>query len=627
MNGSPSTNTTQWWLKKNESDRADIICRVTKRIFDAQDYHRDQLKRGARLYGDTQMAGLSPQSYARRATSKNGGKVSFNVTKSCSDAYVAKVTKDKPKVSFVTSGGDDRLKQKAQGLERFCDGQFYELGFYNVAPLFALDTCWAGNGFAKFYIAGTGKAKRIAMDRVLPVEMHTDDAEAVNGAPRSIYQTKYVDRGVLKAQAKQWKGAKYDSEDIEDAIDKAPRNEHPEDSGSSDSLADQILVREAWHLPSDEGAGDGRHSIAIVGALLFDEPWTRMDFPFAVLRRRMPLIGWWDTSLSRELEGIQRELNVLLFKVQRHYHLLGAAHWSFQKGSINKSKLTNDIDHVEWTGIEPKIVAPVSLISPEVYQHIDRLYSKAYELSGVSQMSAQSQIPQQVESGKAIQALADVESDRFMTNYRMYEAFVLDCVKQILTLARQISESNPDYAVRAFSERGMVKTVFAEHWLEENEYILKMYPTNLLADDPSAKMAQVEKFMNAGMMDPDDAMRLLDFPDMQAAQSIKQANYNATQRIVAGILERGEYIGPDPLMQLEQSIGIVRAAYQGTIGVTGLDEERVEMLRRWLVQASDLKKIGEPPPAPPMMPPAGPMPPPGMPPPPDPNAAPVPMAA
>ena len=51
---------------------------------------------------------------------------------------------------------------------------------------------------------------------------------------------------------------------------------------------------------------------------------------------------------------------------------------------------------------------------------------KAYELEGISEMSAQSKKPADVESGKAMQTLEDIESDRFNVQLQRFTHFLVD---------------------------------------------------------------------------------------------------------------------------------------------------------------------------------------------------------
>ena len=41
------------------------------------------------------------------------------------DTIVSKVTKNKPKPTFLTDGGDWDLQQKAKKLTKYCEGIFY----------------------------------------------------------------------------------------------------------------------------------------------------------------------------------------------------------------------------------------------------------------------------------------------------------------------------------------------------------------------------------------------------------------------------------------------------------------------------------------------------------------------
>ena len=154
--------------------------------------------------------------------------------------------------------------------------------------------------------------------------------------------------------------------------------------------------------------------------------------------------------------------------------------------------------------------------------------------------------------------------------------------------------------------------------------MIQIKPIGSLPQTPAAKLASVNEMMLNGMFTKEEAHQLLDFPDIERANRIKNAHIDVIDMAVEKMVEEGEYIGPEPYMNLELGIKRVQAAYNLAI-LEDVPEERRELLRRWISQADSLLGATKPPPmgAPPMpgaqpgmgMPPGMPPgPPPGLPP-------------
>jgi hypothetical protein len=57
------------------------------------------------------------------------------------------------------------------------------------------------------------------------------------------------------------------------------------------------------------------------------------------------------------------------------------------------------MDNLQWFTLR-------QAMHPEVYNHLDRLYQRAYEISGISELSATGKKPAGLESGAALQDLS-----------------------------------------------------------------------------------------------------------------------------------------------------------------------------------------------------------------------------
>jgi hypothetical protein len=610
--GSNNPKDRRWWRPDlSEVERREKLRGVVRQIQKAQVFRKESDLRHARMYANLPILGFGVASYSRPMTMV-GNRLAYNVVKSCSDAFTAKLTKDRPKVTFVTSGGDEVIQQKAENLDRFMEAQFYESDFYETLPLVVLDACIFGTGILKIF-ASVSKPEgeetsnaEIVMERIFPWEVVIDDQEAMYGAPRAIYHKKYMDRLVLMELVKQWVEDPNEADHIARELEDTRRDQDDIDGMGYDSTADQVLVTEAWHLPSGAMAKDGRHTIVVENCTLLDEPYRQNYFPFTFYRRQKPPVGFWGIGLAEELVGIQLELNILLQKIQRSHHLLSAGHWLVGNGcKINPGKIDNDVGSIiRYTGTPPELKVGQT-ISPEVYQHLDTLYHKAFEISGISELSAQSEKPPGLNSGKALSTYANIETERFSVSVRSLHAFVIDCSKQVIDRAREITKEFPDYEVRAHSHSVMKTVRFLDVDLRDEDRVLKMYPTNLLAQEPAERLSQIQELQ--GFLPPDDIRRLLDFPDIKAVEDYANASYELVKSIIEEFKNMGQepsYIGPEPYMDLEDGTKRMQLAYL-VAKKNKLPEERLQLFRDWIQDAHTLLNPPAPPPAAPA--PGGPL--------------------
>jgi hypothetical protein len=276
----------RWWRPDlNEVERREKLRGVVRQIEKAQIFRKEADLRHARMYANLPILGFGVASYSRPMTMV-GNRLAYNVVKSCSDAFTAKLTKDRPKVTFVTSGGDEVIQQKAENLDRFMEAQFYESDFYETLPLVVLDACIFGTGILKIF-SSISKPEgeetpdaEVVMERIFPWEIRIDDQEAMYGAPRAIYHKKYMDRLVLMELVKQWVEDPDEADSLARDLENTRRDQDDIDGMGYDSTADQVLVTEAWHLPSGAMAKDGRHTIVVENCTLLDEHYRQSYFLF-----------------------------------------------------------------------------------------------------------------------------------------------------------------------------------------------------------------------------------------------------------------------------------------------------------------------------------------------------------
>ena len=556
-------NDFRWWTKEYDDES---VMSTYSHIKNRDGGRRDDNLRHMRLYGNRDFAGVGPGDYS---TTFSADRITLNIIKSVCDTVSSRIAKNRPRPVFLTSGGNYTLRRRAQLLEKFVESQFYTTGLYEIAPKVFLDACVFGTGVIKTYRVND----RIVVERVFPGEVLVDSAEGFYGNPQQMFQCKYINRDQLIAMFPHKEGEIRTAE--------GPPND--EFGVGYDSTADQLEVVEAWHLPSSPDSGDGKHCIAIDGCMLFEEEWVHDTFPFSFIRWSDRLRGFWGMGLAEELTGIQIEVNKLLMKIQKAMQLLAVPWVLVEAGSkIKKAHLNNQIGAIiPYTGTPP-IVRPNQTMSPEVFSHLDRLYNRAYEIAGVSQLSAASLKPAGLESGRALREYNDIESNRFALISRSYESMFMCIAKKIVALGREISEEYPGWSVVAQRDRHTIQEVkWKDVDLKKDAYVLKVFPSSSLPTTPAGRLAMVEQLMGAGLLSGEEAKRLLDFPDLDRELALDRAASDNIDRIVENIVDEGLYESPEPFMDLILAMKKVQAAYNKAVN-DNVPEDRLAMLRQFL---------------------------------------------
>jgi len=231
-----------------------------------------------RMYGNSDYMGLKIGNY-NNLRSKT--RLTLNVVRSGVDTLTSKITKNRPKPSFLTEGGEWRTQQKAKKLEKFAQGAFYQCGLYDLGQHIFKDAAVFGKGIWHPYWEETPKGPVLRSERVFPEELKIDENEAIYENPRQIHRLKYMAKEVLAANYP----------DHATAIRNAPKPKHL--YLVDQTLNEMVEVRESWHLPSTADATDGLHSITIDGADLFVEPYCDDYFPFIWFSYQKKLLGLW----------------------------------------------------------------------------------------------------------------------------------------------------------------------------------------------------------------------------------------------------------------------------------------------------------------------------------------------
>lgn len=591
----------QWW----KAEGADVWRRLIAwtREYDTRFGSLNlQHMRHLRLYSNRDVQKLTmAQHIMSTVTDKpssaptRSGQLSLNVVKSCIDTIFNKIGKQKVKPFFLTSGGVLSQKTKAKRLNQFGASALQSGNAYKQGVLAFRDSLIFGDGYAKVV---RDKDNKRMIERVMPDEVIVDPVDGYYGCPQNFVHRRFVSRDAL--------------------IEAYPKKETEIKRAATTTVSnvlghtDAILVAEGWHKGEP-----GRHVIVIDGATLLDEEFKAQEFPIRRISYTPAVCGYWSQGVAEELTGIQREINRILLHIQESMYLLSNPRVWLEKGSqVLTSHLTNRIGDIGYYVGQPPIIQAAQVVHPEVFAQLDSLYNRAFEIVGVSRLSAQSQKPPGLNSGVALDTYNDIETERFARTAQAWEEFTIDMLNSIID---DIGEDD-EYVVSATSrENGIDKLRWKDVRLPKDDYLMQCYPTSAFPDSPAGKLSMVNFMQDKGMIDVEEARTLLDFPDMDASNRDKISPTRLAFFISESALFDKKVIVPDAYMDINTLKRISRGMYAWATTVD-IPDENMDVLRKVIdqclaIEAQTAAKVQASIPLPPtvaamQMPPPGMMPPP-----------------
>jgi len=563
----------RWWLSHDTDKQPhEIIEGIVRTLRNKQQYRREQARINAEYYGvDLQSFGLSSSSFP------NHDILSLNAAENTIDTVVSKTAKSRVIPMAVTRKATWEQRERAKKFNQFIEGLFDSAGVYDVDPKLVTDTLIFGTGVAKIFV----EDGKVQYDRVFCWELMVDDSEARYGKPRSLYQRHYIDRLVLKEMYS-------DDKEACRAIDNVVYSGDGDEMIASDTTSDMVVVIEAWHLPSGCKAKDGRYCRIIAGHTLDDEPYDSNQFPFVLMYEKPPVAGIWGRALMTRILPAQKEFDRLNIKIQDAHAVMGVPRLLVQRGSnVVRAHLDDQMASiVEYDGPNPPQEWNAQPISADTYSYRNQLAEDMLRYSPTNEMSAQGQVPAGLSqaSGKALQVFNDSESERMAVFWKERERFYVEVAKLMLAAAREIANDDPDYVVRAKSKKSLELIRFGDIDIADDEYVLDIWPTNLLEKTPGARYAQLSEMRNRGDITPAQFRQLSEMPDLESENDLDTAPEQIVDMVIGLILTDGKSVTVEPFDNHALIIERGSKAY-AMARKYDVDEDKKELLRRYIEDA------------------------------------------
>ena len=349
------------------------------------------------------------------------------------------------------------------------------------------------------------------------------------------------------------------------------------------------MYYEAWHLPSGPGAKDGRHVICVPDAVLLNEQYDHDDFPIAIIRFDDSIAGFYGRGMCELLFSFQESLT----QVQRAEYLAWSQtgmfkYWVDINSKINEPQLVSNKSGIVVRGIgtPPQVINPPA-VHPDFVAYKESLIRDAFSFLGVSQLSASGTKPVGLNSGAALREAIDIQSDRFSLLSQKWQQFYVELAECLIRTAREVYAQDKAFSVPV-KGKSFLKTI---PWkmvdMEDDAYTLEVFPVSSLPHTPAGRLETVQNMLQAQLITPEEGKQLLQFPDLEDTMSLENAMMDNAELTAYKMLNEGIYAPPDNLQNLPLVVSVVQREALKALDA-GAPPERIELCRRFLIQAKTL---------------------------------------
>lgn len=442
----------------------------------------------------------------------------INIIKSCIDTLTSKIAQSKVRPFFNTQNGTFKDIQTVKQAQAFFD-LYYDLQNVNkkVSEAFR-DSCIFEKGC--IYIDEVTKE----ITKALPWQVFVRPAEVTYGKitrvyyERKDYPTTLLDNKlVTKAKAE-----------------------------NCDYVVYGIYYDTFNHIKA----------ILINGSVVDTVPYTPNKVPFIFLHYCSPIVGDTSQSIVDMLNSIQLEIDNLMMKIKDASQLNPALTFCVPKGSsVKTSQLNNRVGQIleynatpNMTG-SPVTVATPAFIDGQYMQLVEELKQSAYELVGISQLSAMSTKPTGLNSGVALSTMENIESDRFETQLNQV-------IRAYVDIAKTCIEVFPEEDTILPEDNQRLSIKWKDIVEESNKMVVQFSAADSLSKDPSTKLQQLQMLAQTGIIPQTRIAQFMELPDIQSGYSLSNNAINAVLTCINDCIEKDIFDVPDyiPFLMLKEEI-------------------------------------------------------------------------
>lgn len=318
----------------------------------------------------------------------------------------------------------------------------------------------------------------------------------------------------------------------------------------------------------------------------FEKTFKAEVLPIVLVYHNKPIFGTKTISVVDELDGIQTNIDLINNKISAASQLTpGNVTYvetgsSLQPGDISqKTGLVYSVKMGPGHNNLPVVNVTPAPFDPMWNQLLESYIKQAYEIVGISQLSAQSKKPAGIDSGVALQTLEDVESDRFQTQVDNYIHAFVDLANVIIEVMEDDTILPKSVNTASYSWKDIRK--------QKELFKVQYSAASLFSNDPSTKAQQIMQWFQAGLMPMDQIGQYSDSPDLERFYADASAVSEAVDTVISNAIENDVYDIPDYIgyQQLLQKIIVEENKLYSSDDKESL--EKIEKLKDILLEIMD----------------------------------------
>lgn len=348
-------------------------------------------------------------------------------------------------------------------------------------------------------------------------------------------------------------------------------------------IKDKEYKRDYVHMQIFYDLSEKEASIIIDDKVVKTKKYEADIIPVIELYHTKPVFGTRTVSVVDELDGIQANIDIINSKISAAGQLTPANVTYVEAGNtITSADISNKTGMVYTIKAGPNHQnLPVVNVTPAPMDPmwsnlLDTYIQKAYEVVGVSQLSAQSQKPAGLDSGKALSTMEDIESDRFQTQVDGYVHAFVDLANLIIDVMDNDTILPKAIDTAEFTWKDVRK--------QKDLFKVQFSAATALSKDPATKLEQIMQLTQIGLITTDKVALYLDSPDLEDAYRGSSAVQDAIEAVISNAINKSEYEIPEYVgyQQLLQQIIIEENKLFSARDFNSL--ERLEILKTDLLE-------------------------------------------
>lgn len=421
--------------------------------------------------------------------------VNENVIRSCIDTLTSKIACQKVRPFFNSVNGSWKDFELCTQAQQFFDVLFDEYNVNDIVTLAFKDACIFERGM--IYVSNTG------IERMLPWTVYTNPAEdSYNRNTELLWECKKYPKALLPFDIK--------------------------------TTQDLVTYTRYWNTKE-------KVFYTWIPEANYNQVETyEKELPFVQIYYNKPLFGSSCSSVVDVLFGIQDQIDNLIrtcaIAAKRN---MPKTYWVPEGTDVKAGSLNNEVGQVipyrpipGASGV-PVICDEQRIIDPQYRDLIDKYKQDAYELVGISQLSATSQKPQGLNSGIALSTMENIESDRFETQLNQVIRCYVDLAKKCINILDAKELILPQEKTRAML-----------NWDDligaAKSFNIQFSAAESLSKDPSTKLQQLQSLAQAGIIPQSHIAKYLELPDIESAYNITTNALNAVMSLIKETIEGDE---------------------------------------------------------------------------------------